>query len=118
MRVLVIIFSFFIFQLKSNSDFNYQEELIIATINKTMKNLKNSLQVALKDGYIVKALKMCSVEAQDLTILHNTEKTSIKRISLKYRNPENKPTKQEELILKSFEEKLLAGANFNDLVFK
>ena len=34
------------------------------------------------------------------------------------RNPANKPTKQEELILKSFEEKLLAGANFNDLVFK
>ena len=98
MRVLVIIFSFFIFHLKSNSDFNYQEELVIATINKTMKNLKNSLQVALKDGYIVKALKMCSVEAQDLTILHNTEKTSIKRISLKYRNPANKPTKQEELI--------------------
>lgn len=118
MRVLVIIFFFYIFHLKSNSDFNYQEELIIATINKTMKNLKNSLQVALKDGYIVKALKMCSVEAQDLTVLHNTEKTSIKRISLKYRNPENKPTKQEELILKSFEKKLLAGANFNDLVFK
>ena len=61
---------------------------------------------------------MCSVAAQDLTVLHNTEKTSIKRISLKYRNPLNKPTKQEELILKGFEEKLLAGANFNDLVFK
>ena len=39
---------------------------------------------------------MCSVEAQDLTVLHNTENTSIKRISLKYRNPTNKPTKQEE----------------------
>ena len=118
MKILVILFSFFIFHLKSNSDINYQEELVIATINKTMKNLKNRLQLALKDGHIVEALKMCSVVAQDLTMLHDTEKTSIKRISLKYRNPVNKPTIQEELILKSFEEKLLAGSNFNDLVFK
>ena len=51
-------------------------------------------------------------------MLNNTEKTSIRRISLKYRNPANKPTKKEELILKSFEEKLQSGAGFNDLVFK
>ena len=29
----------------------------------------------------------------------------------------NKPTKKEELILKSFEQKLQSGAGFNDLVF-
>ncbi|OUU63714.1 MAG: hypothetical protein CBC22_00245 [Alphaproteobacteria bacterium TMED62] len=118
MKIYFLLFYFIIFHLKSDDDINYQEKLVIATINKTMKNLKNKLQIALKDGDIVSALKICSVEAQDLTILNSTEKTSIKRISLKYRNPANKPTKQEALILKSFEEKLQSGTEFKDLVFK
>ena len=118
MKILIILLSLFIFHLKSDTDSNYQEELIIEIINKTMKNLKNTLQTALKDGNIVEAIKICSSQAQDLTMLNNTEKTSIKRISLKYRNPANKPTKKEELILKSFEEKLQSGSGFNDLVFK
>ena len=118
MKILIILFCFFIFHIKSDADINYQEELVISTINKTMKDLKNRLQIALKDGDIVAALKICSAEAQYLTFLNNTEKTAIKRISLKYRNPANKPTKQEELILKSFEEKLQSGTKFNDLVFK
>ena len=118
MKILTILFSFFIFHLKSDVDVNYQEELVIAIINKTMKNLKNRLQESLKDGNIVAAIKICSSEAQDLTMLNNSENISIKRISLKYRNPVNKPTKKEELILKSFEEKLQSGTRFNDLVFK
>ena len=118
MKILIILLSFFIFHLKSDTDSNYHEELVIEIINKTMKNLKNTLQAALKNGNIVEAIKICSSEAQDLTMLNNTEKTSIRRISLKYRNPANKPTKKEELILKSFEEKLQSGDGFNDLVFK
>ena len=118
MRLLISLFFLFIFHLKSDADINDQEELVVATINKTMKNLKNRLQIALKDGNIVAAIKICSSEAQNLTLLNNTEKTFIKRISLKYRNPANKPNKKEELILKSFEEKLQTGAGFNDLVFK
>ena len=42
MKILVILFFFITFYLKSNADFNYQEELVIATINKTMKKLKNN----------------------------------------------------------------------------
>ena len=118
MKILIILLSFFIFHLKSDTDSNYHEELVIEIINKTMKNLKNTLQTALKDGNIVEAIKICGSEAQDLTMLNNTEKTSIKIISLKYRNPANKPTKKEELILKNFEEKLQSGVEFNDLVFK
>ena len=118
MKILIILLSFFIFHLKSDTDSNYHEELVIEIINTTMKNLKNTLQAALKNGNIVEAIKICSSQAQDLTMLNNTEKTSIKRISLKYRNPANKPTKKEELILKSFEEKLQSGSGFNDLVFK
>lgn len=119
MKILIIIlFTFFTNQISSNVAVNNQEELVMDIINKTMKNLKSRLDIALKDGSVIAALEMCSIEAQDITMLNNTEKTSIKRISLKYRNPLNKPTKQEELILKSFEEKLLSGTNFNDLVFK
>ena len=115
---LIILCAFFIFQLSINADINNQEHIVIEIINKTMKSLKSKLEVALKDGSTAEALKMCSTEAQKLTTLNNKKKTTIKRISLKYRNPANKPTKQEELILESFEEKLLSGTNFNDLVFK
>ena len=118
MKILVILFFFLTFYLRSTADLNYQEELVIATINKTMKKLKNRLQIALKDGNILEAVKVCSDEAQSLTMHNITEKTSIKRISLKYRNPANKPTKLEEKILNSFEKKLDAGTEFNDLVFK
>ena len=46
---------------------------------------------------------MCSIQAQDLTNDFNTQNTMIKRISLKYRNLKNKPTKFEAEILESFE---------------
>ena len=118
MKLLIILFSLFTLHLKSTSDINFQEELVIEIVNKTMKNLKSSLETALKDGKIVEALKVCGAEAENLTSLNNTEKTYIKRISLKYRNPKNKPTRQEEIVLKGFEEKLLSGAKFNELVFK
>lgn len=118
MKILILLYSFFVFQLKSDAEVNYQEKLVIATINNTMKNLKNKLQIALKDGNVVEALKACSVEAQHIIMLNNSRNTYIKRISLKYRNPANKPTEKEELILKSFEKKLQSGVEFNDLVFK
>ena len=99
---LIVLFAFFTFQLSSNTDINNQEHIVIEIINKTMKRLKSRLEVALKDGSTVAALKMCRTEAQKLTILNNNKKTTLKRISLKYRNPANKPTKQEELILMIF----------------
>ena len=101
MRNLIILFTFFICHLKANTDTNFQEELAIAVINKTMKSLKNKLQTALKSGDTVSAFKLCSIEAQDLTMINNTVNTSVKRISLRYRNPANKPSNKEELILKS-----------------
>ena len=118
MRSLIILFTFFICHLKANTDTFYQEELAISVINKTMKTLKNKLQTALKSGDAVSAFKLCSLEAQDLTMINNTVNTSVKRISLRYRNSANKPSNKEELILKSFEKKYSSGVEFNNLVFK
>ena len=47
-----------------------------------MLSLKNSLEKALESGDVENAVKMCSLEAQDLTNKNNTRKTTIKRISL------------------------------------
>ncbi len=118
MKILIIIFFIIYGNLKSETYLNKEELSVIMTINKTMKTLKENLENALQDGDITEAFKMCSDKAQDLTFNNNNNNTTIKRISLKYRNPKNKPTKYEEEILRSFENKLLSGVKFNELIFK
>ena len=118
MKFLITILLTFSFNLKSDTNLNEHEDIIKKTLSNTMLSLKNSLEKALESGDVENAVKMCSLEAQDLTNKSNTRKTTIKRISLKYRNPKNKPTKFEETILQNFEKKLTSGAKFTDLEFK
>ena len=102
MKFLIIILLTLSFSLKSDSNLNEYEDIIKKTLNNTMLSLKDSLEKALENGDLENTVKMCSLEAQDLTNKSNTGKTTIKRISLKYRNPKNKPTKFEETILQKF----------------
>ena len=86
MKLLVIVLLLISTFVHSDQDIIKNKKVIKETINKTMKSLKNSLEIALQDGDIVGAMKMCSIQAQDLTSDFNTQNTMIKRISLKYRN--------------------------------
>ena len=117
MKLLVIVLLLISTFVHSDQDIIINKKVIKETINKTMKSLKNSLEIALQDGDIVGAMKMCSIQAQDLTNDFNTQNTMIKRISLKYRNLKNKPTKFEAEILESFEKKLLEGVSLENLDF-
>ena len=109
MKFLIIILLIFSFNLKSDTNLNEHEDIIKKTLSNTMLSLKNSLEKALESGDVENAVKMCSLEAQDLTNKSNTRKTTIKRISLKYRNLKNKPTKFEETILHKILKKKLAS---------
>ena len=108
MKFLIIILLIFSFNLKSDTNLNEHEDIIKKTLSNTMLSLKDSLEKALESGDVENAVKMCSLEAQDLTNKSNTRKTTIKRISLKYRNLKNKPTKFK---------KVLSGKEFNTLLY-
>jgi hypothetical protein len=80
-------------------------KLLLKTLGKNMK--KN-----MKAGGPMKALDFCSQEAYNLTDKVNKELNkgvSIKRISMKYRNPANKPSADEMAVLKAL--KTLKSAN-------
>ena len=71
-----------------------------------LKTLGGSLKKHLKSEGPMGAVKFCSTNAYPLTDSINTElgeNVSIKRISLKYRNPANKPTENEANVLTSLE---------------
>jgi hypothetical protein len=78
-----------------------------------MTVLKKELQTAMQTGGPVTAIKICSTRAQALTaeipVRIGKPDMIIKRTSLKYRNPVNKPTHEEMLVLQRFADQLRDG---------
>jgi len=71
-----------------------------------LKTLGSNMKKQMKSGGPMQALDFCSNEAYTLTEKVNTQLekgVSVKRISLKYRNPLNKPAEDEAKILHSLE---------------
>ena len=69
-----------------------------------LKTLGSNMKKKMKAGGAMSALDFCSKEAYNLTEKVNKELkkgVSIKRISLKYRNPANKPEADEMKVLKA-----------------
>lgn len=71
-----------------------------------LQTLKGELTRAIEDSGIVEAIRVCNTLALPLTdeISQTSEyAVSIKRTSLKYRNPQNAPDREEEAVLRYFE---------------
>ncbi len=67
-------------------------------------SLSGELAKAVKNGGLENALSYCNTNAIPLTdSLSNAHNVHIKRTSLKFRNPQNKPTKREKEILNQYE---------------
>lgn len=76
----------------------------------TGKELSTTLTNKMKSGGLVEAVEFCNVAALPITQkMSDTHGVSIKRTSLKIRNPLNKPSENEILILKEFQSKLDSG---------
>lgn len=83
----------------------YSAKLLLKTLGSNMKK-------KMKAGGPMKALDFCSQEAYNLTEDVNQKLPNgirVKRISLKYRNPANKPETDEEVVLESLQK--LKSAN-------
>ena len=74
------------------------------------KNLKGELQMAMKSGGPLKALGVCNIKAPEIAKqVSEGSNWTVARTSLKLRNPNNKPTAWEKMVLLSFEERKVAG---------
>ena len=73
----------------------------------TFTALSQQLQKAIKEGGIPNAIQYCNLAAYPITdSLSQVNKAVIRRTSLKNRNPKNKATKEEQIILKDFANKI------------
>lgn len=103
-------------KLKSNASDTEQSDLLMEEGKEIAYNtfiaLSGELQQAMKSGGFEHALSYCNINAMPITdSLSSVYNVDIKRTSLKYRNPKNRPTSKEESILKDYESKKnIAGA--------
>jgi hypothetical protein len=77
----------------------------------TFSILGSNLQKAMKEGGVQNAVKYCNLAASPLVdSLMQVHQASIKRTSLKTRNPKNQPTKEERIQLEKYQKQYETGA--------
>ena len=82
-----------------------------AAVVKLMGELKRNLGMALKEGGFPEAIRFCAQKAQELTQRVNRELVvvKVKRVSDRYRNPDNRPDSLDMKVINYFKEKLKEG---------
>ena len=88
----------------SSANFSAEERLQYTNmgnklVKQTFDTLSHSLQNAIAEMGAEKAISYCQVNAYPLTDTYASDSVIIRRTALKYRNPANKPTADEERIL-------------------
>lgn len=99
-----------------------QQEQFVAQSSSLIKQLATSLKKELstaisKDG-VPAAIQTCNIQAPILTAqVHADSPLSIRRTSLKWRNPANTPDAWEQSVLQKFEQQLAQGTPIEQLTF-
>lgn len=102
MRVIFLTLLVFVFSLPSHAS----DELIEKSrkaISDLQTNLKAELQKAMKNAGPKNAINVCNIKAPEIAKNISIEEgVEIKRVALKYRNPNNIPDEWEKLVLEGF----------------
>ena len=104
---------------QANIDNEKFQQQASAQIKLLASNLKKELSSSMQAGGPVAAVETCKIKAPEITDNINSyseNNISIKRTSLKLRNPNNKPDAWEKQVLLSFEQQLAAGTPATDLI--
>lgn len=86
MRILTV----FIFIICNSASFAMDEKLVLKNIKKMGKELKRELKVGMKESP-KDALKICNIKAPIIEAKYKEDNLKIGRVSLKNRNPNNRP---------------------------
>ena len=85
----------------------------------TFLSLSSELEKAMKSGGVEHALKYCNLNAIGITdSLSKVHDVSIKRTSMKHRNPKNAPSEDEKAVLLHFENRKNSGGVMEPYVVK
>ena len=88
------------------------------TIGKFAKTLKGELKKAVKEGGLANAIGVCSKKAGPIAEKISKENgLSIKRVSIKNRNPKNVPSEWQKKVLENFALKHAAGGNLKKMAY-
>lgn len=101
--LLIVLFS----ACKTGDNFSNEDKLLYtkignSVVKQTFDTLSHSLQTAIAEMGVDKAVSYCLTNAYPLTDTYASDSVIIRRTSLKYRNPANKPDTTEDRILKLF----------------
>jgi hypothetical protein len=88
-----------------------------ALIRTFAERLQQELQQALAQGGPVAAIEVCKVKAPQIATELSTGGWSVRRTSLKVRNPANAPDAFEEKVLQDFEAKRVEGWDHDRLAY-
>ena len=77
--------------------------------------LQSELKTAIKTGGPVAGIEVCNTQAPVITKNSQADGWEVRRTSLKWRNPDNKPNQWEQEQMKLFEDKLEKGADAKTL---
>ena len=98
-----------------------QEEFVTNSsqiIKQLSSSLKQELKTAIQTNGVAAAIQTCKMQAPVLTNeISNSSSLTIKRTSLKLRNPANTPDAWEQQVLMDFEQQLAQGVAMNQLVY-
>jgi len=102
----------------TNKEIKQEAKVAIMKMGKTLKvHMKQNM----KAGGPMQAAKFCSSEASDLVKKANNgykKGVSVKRVSLKYRNPADKPTVDEAKVLEQIQEDVNVGKKVPKMIVK
>ena len=92
----------------------------VKAIKKLAKTLKANLKENIRKGGVPQAAEFCSKEATSIVSKINSDLNgaTIKRVSLKYRNPNAKPSEDEQKVLKDLEKKVLNHQSIPKVIVK
>ena len=101
----------------SMEETKHYKEVGGSMVKATFSALSTNLKDALQKGGVSQAVEYCNIVALPLTdSLSKQHDATIKRTSLKLRNPENLPSKDEGDILKKYQKSLNENLEINPLV--
>ena len=109
---MFIMIVLFVMSCNSNNDFNKEKYLnegkVIA--QSTGKLLTAKVKSTIKAQGPFEAINFCKLNAYPLTdSLSNLYRAEIKRVAVKFRNPENKANKQEEAVVSEYAKQIKSG---------
>ena len=95
-----------------------EKQRAVEAIKVFASTLQEELQKGIKEGGTIGAITVCNSNAGLIaTDVSNKQNLSIKRVSLKNRNPNNLPNAWQKKVLEDFEKRKLKGESSADLTY-